>query len=303
MNPDSIVAERADLTKQGKPVPPDPFGATVAVQNVAGYENVVPMLEMFAQYGGQFSVPEQVDAVWSVDGYHDLHGHLFGVAKMMNSVNKAVFASLKNGGVDLVADFANDHDPDFSKVDAANRTDGEAVKAELVAVGFVFDGESKALANPKDDHTKKTNDPSLGGMVDQYVMRFKKPMNAPNTDKRPPKDAMDGYFGNTNIMNRGTVDASPRQERRMFYHADGTYQEFGPAVSRSPMQSGTWYWDAAGHNCMLHQYPLDQRGFVVCHSTALYKKVGDNWTQEPAGGGNGPGTPLTIIKGYDPFIK
>jgi predicted methyltransferase len=298
-NPQAMNAEREELIRQHKPAPPDPYGATVAVQNIAEYSNVVPMLEMLSQYNGQFSVPEQVDEVWSADGQHDIHGKLFGVRTMIPAVNAAVFAALKPGGIYLVSDFSAVPGSGVVSVDGVNRTDPVAVKAELLAAGFVLDGESAMLANPNDDHVKAPGDPSFADGADRYTMRFKKPTNAANTDKRPPKNALEGYYGNTNIMNLGIEDKPPRQERRMFYHADGTYQEFGI----HDMQAGLWYWDAAGHNCMLHQYPVEQRGFVVCHTTALYKKVGDNWTQEPAGGGPGAPTPFTMLKGYEPVIK
>ena len=100
-------------------------------------------------------------------------------------------------------------------------------------------------------------------------------------------------------MNMGNPDhTGPKQERRMFYHADGTYQEFG----WGDMQSGTWYWDAAGHNCMLHEFPVSQRGFIVCHSSQPFKKVGEKWGQEQVVGDTSvPPTPFTMIEGYHPI--
>ena len=58
--------------------------------------------------------------------------------------------------------------------------------------------------------------------------------------------------------------------RHIFYNADGTYEEFGiRGKGPAPMQQGTWFWDAAGHNCMLHSYPIDERGFVVCQDPPM----------------------------------
>ena len=178
-----------------------------------------------------------------------------------------------------------------------HRADKEAVKAEVLAAGFVLDGESNVLANTADDHTKPVF--QMHDKTDQFALRFKKPANTPNTDKRPPKNGFDGYYGNTNIMNMGNPDhTGPKQERRMFYHADGTYQEFG----WGDMQSGTWYWDAAGHNCMLHEFPVSQRGFIVCHSSQPFKKVGEKWGQEQVVGDTSvPPTPFTMIEGYHPI--
>jgi predicted methyltransferase len=49
------------------------------------------------------------------------------------------------------------------------------VKAEVTAVGFKLDGESRIFANPADDHTKMVFDPAIRGKTDQFLLRFKKP--------------------------------------------------------------------------------------------------------------------------------
>ena len=56
-----------------------------------------------------------------------------------------------------------------------HRIDPAVVKAEVMAAGFVFDGESKVLANPADDHSKLVFDPAIRGHTDQFAYRFKKP--------------------------------------------------------------------------------------------------------------------------------
>jgi predicted methyltransferase len=56
-----------------------------------------------------------------------------------------------------------------------HRLESSVVKARMAAAGFVLDGESKVLANPKDDHTLKVFDPAIRGQADQYVLRFRKP--------------------------------------------------------------------------------------------------------------------------------
>jgi predicted methyltransferase len=43
------------------------------------------------------------------------------------------------------------------------------------AAGFKFEGESKALANPADDHTKRVFDPAIRGHTDQFIYKFRKP--------------------------------------------------------------------------------------------------------------------------------
>ena len=58
---------------------------------------------------------------------------------------------------------------------------------------------------------------------------------------------------------------SEKDERHHFYYPDGRYQEFGNSGD-GMLQEGYFYWDADGHNCQLHQYPIPQRSLVVCHS-------------------------------------
>ena len=46
---------------------------------------------------------------------------------------------------------------------------------EVEAAGFVFDGESTAVANPADDHSLNVFDEAIRGKTDQFVYRFRKP--------------------------------------------------------------------------------------------------------------------------------
>jgi predicted methyltransferase len=56
-----------------------------------------------------------------------------------------------------------------------HRIDPASVKAEVEKAGFVFDGETKVLAIPGDDHQLKIFDPAVRGKTDRFVLRFKKP--------------------------------------------------------------------------------------------------------------------------------
>ncbi|HEX8778042.1 MAG TPA: methyltransferase, partial [Rhodanobacter sp.] len=55
------------------------------------------------------------------------------------------------------------------------RIDPAVVKKEVEGAGFVFDGESDALLNPKDPLTNKVFDPSIRGHTSQFIYRFRKP--------------------------------------------------------------------------------------------------------------------------------
>lgn len=279
---DIVKRDNEEMRKRGETPPPPAQDAVLAIQDIQEYSNVTVFWESLMAFGGEFSVPEQLDAVFSSGQYHELHSK--GLAVPLSSpflvdmvnVSKAVFQSLKPGGVYVVSDNNTSLGMGFMRV-RDHRIDANGVKTEILAAGFVFDGESKVLANPADDHTKSAEDPAMRDKADRFVMRFKKPLTAVG-DLRPKPGVMDGYFGNTS--HSGVH--SPVQ-RWVFYHPDGTYQEFGN--TGATVQAGTWYWDAAGRNCMLHQYPIEDRGSIVCHdlSNSMNKKVGDTWTRTTAG--------------------
>jgi predicted methyltransferase len=59
--------------------------------------------------------------------------------------------------------------------DTLHRIDPAIVRKQVESVGFVFDGESKVLRNPKDPHDIKVFDKSIRGHTDQFAYRFRKP--------------------------------------------------------------------------------------------------------------------------------
>ncbi len=119
------------------------------------------------------SLAGSVDVAWTAQNYHDLHNALppEGVA----GFNKAVFAALKPGGVFVVLDHAAAAGAPADVTKTLHRIDPAVVKAEVTAAGFIFDGESKAVANSADPHDKNVFDPAIRGKTDQFVYRFKKP--------------------------------------------------------------------------------------------------------------------------------
>jgi predicted methyltransferase len=280
---ETLIADAKAPATQAKAVPANPIAPVLAIQNIADYANVTAIMEMLWQYGGQFALPGQVDTVFTADGYHSLHDKVWGTSAIVPAVDAKIFAALKPGGLFIVSDYAAK----------------EGLQAEIMGAGFVLDGESAVLDHPSDDRTKTGNSEAV-----RFLLRFKKPVNAANTDRRPGKGAMDGYFGNTSVMNMGLQEAPPREERRHFYHADGSYQEFGLTNPKFPnrgdqFQEGLWFWDVAGHNCMLHQFPADERGFVVCHAATPFKKAGDRWSE--LRNGTPPATDMVMLPGLQPL--
>lgn len=289
-NPQYVRDQIADSIKKGIAPPPRPVDAVLAIQNVNEYNNVIVVWEALTQYKGQFAVPDQLDAVWTSDNYHDLHNKALETPDV-GAIDRAIFRALKPGGVLVIVDHAAAKGAGFSQTETLHRAEADAVKAEVIAAGFVLDGESNVLANAADDHSKAVF--TLHDKTDQFALRFRKPMNAPSTDKRPPASWMKNYYSNTYVYDMGAI-----AERRHYYYPNGTYQEFGN--TGTTLQEGYFFWDADGHNCQMHQYPLDERGFVVCHAF-MPLKVGEMEMQDNGGTAGSAGVgprKVTILEGY-----
>ncbi|MFX9169576.1 hypothetical protein ABTN79_20310, partial [Acinetobacter baumannii] len=59
--------------------------------------------------------------------------------------------------------------------DSLHRIDPARVRADMIAAGFVPDGESDALRHPEDPHTGVVFDPAMRGRTDRFVVRFRRP--------------------------------------------------------------------------------------------------------------------------------
>lgn len=124
---------------------------------------------------GLITLDKPVDLVWTVQNYHDLPNNGRGEAAL-NAFNAAVFKALKPGGTYIVIDHVAPAGSGLSDTETLHRIDPAIVKKQVLAAGFTFAGESKALANPKDDHTLKVFDPKIRGVTDQFVYKFRKPL-------------------------------------------------------------------------------------------------------------------------------
>jgi predicted methyltransferase len=120
------------------------------------------------------SFPEPVDIVWTSLNYHDLNNQMMGKpdrAKM----NKSIYSALKPGGLYIIIDHQAPPGAGFTMTDTQHRVEGAAVRKEVEAAGFVFDGESKILANPADKYTGRMSGETLATQSDKFFYRFKKP--------------------------------------------------------------------------------------------------------------------------------
>ena len=157
VNPQLLLDKMA-----GKPLPPP-------VSGEAGRGNVHEAIAS----GATLNVPLPADLVWTAQNYHDVH--IWAGSAGTALFNQAVFAALKPGGLFVVLDHAGAPGLDDAGMAKQHRIDEALVKQEVLAAGFVLDGESTLLRNPADPHTASVFDPSIRGKTDQFILRFRKP--------------------------------------------------------------------------------------------------------------------------------
>jgi predicted methyltransferase len=147
---------------------PDPAAAVNAIAADPNYKNVKVATARITE----LSLPEPVDVVWTSLNYHDIHNAPNADLKAFNT---SVFNSLKPGGTFIVIDHAAEPGSGVRDTSTLHRIDPEAVKAEVLAAGFVLAGEGDVLRNPQDPHTAGVRDPSIRGKTDQFLFKFRKP--------------------------------------------------------------------------------------------------------------------------------
>lgn len=136
--------------------------------------------QVTAEVGDLQLAPGSLDAALFVMSYHDAYWrpedgswNATDPAELL----KRLYVGLKPGGVVVVQDHVASPGGDVAKVvDTLHRIDPARVKRDFATAGFDFDGESKVLAHPEDDHTKLVFDESIRGKTDQFIYRFRKPI-------------------------------------------------------------------------------------------------------------------------------
>ncbi|WEN14193.1 methyltransferase [Rhodanobacter sp. AS-Z3] len=134
------------------------------------YANV----SILQQPAAKLQAPAPVDLVFTVQNYHDFHDAFMGPMDMA-AFNHQVFDALKPGGLFVIIDHVAPAGSGFADTNTLHRIDPAAVKQEVEAAGFVFDGESKALHNAADPLDIKVFDKAIRGHTDQFIYRFRKP--------------------------------------------------------------------------------------------------------------------------------
>jgi predicted methyltransferase len=125
-------------------------------------------------------IPSSLDLAIFVMSYHDLYWKPDDGSWPPTDPKLLLgklYAALKPGGVVMVQDHVANPGGEPDKVVAdLHRIDPSLVKRDFAKAGFVFDGESRLLANPGDDHTKLVFDEAVRGKTDRFLFRFRKPL-------------------------------------------------------------------------------------------------------------------------------
>ena len=133
------------------------------------YANVTVLV----QPSDRLQVPRPADLVFTAENMHDYNnpglGHI--TPKMLAAEVRKV---LKPGGIFLVNDHVAPKGSGLADTNTLHRIDPVTVKKQVKAAGFVFVGASDVLRNPRDPHDIKVFDPSIRGMTDQFVYKFRK---------------------------------------------------------------------------------------------------------------------------------
>ena len=120
---------------------------------------------------------KDLDAVITILNYHDTVPMKADRPKM----NKAIFDALKPGGVYGIVDHSAAADSGTRDCEALHRIDEAVVKQEVLAAGFVLDGESPVLKNPDDKRDWNASPRKAGekrGTSDRFTLRFIRPAAA-----------------------------------------------------------------------------------------------------------------------------
>ena len=124
-------------------------------------------------------IPASLDLAIFIMSYHDLYWRpddgSWPATDPLLLLGK-LYEALKPGGLVVVEDHAANPGGEPDKVVAdLHRIDPSLVKRDFARAGFVFDGESRLLANPEDDHTRLVFDEAIRGRTDRFLFRFRKP--------------------------------------------------------------------------------------------------------------------------------
>jgi predicted methyltransferase len=131
--------------------------------------NIVPVTRSFEDPAPSEVAQGGLDLVTLMFNYHDL-GHMnVDRAKM----NRAIFQSLKPGGIYVIADHSGRAGTGISEAGTLHRIEEAFLQQEVEAAGFRLAAQGSFLRNPADPRDRNTPVPSMP--KDEFVLKFVKP--------------------------------------------------------------------------------------------------------------------------------
>jgi predicted methyltransferase len=118
--------------------------------------------------------PDKLDIFWISQNYHDLLDPFMGPVDIA-AFNKAVYDALKPGGAYVILDHVAAPGSPANVADTLHRIEPSTVRRQVETAGFIFESESKILANPADPHTAGPFNKAIQGHTDQFLFKFRKP--------------------------------------------------------------------------------------------------------------------------------
>ena len=122
--------------------------------------------------------PNAFDFVMIHLNYHDFYWESakYGFPRVdPQAILASVYQAVKPGGIVAVIDHVGPAGDTRALVDKLHRIDPAVIRADFDRAGFKLEAESNMLRNPADDHSKLVFDPSIRGVTDRVVYRFRKP--------------------------------------------------------------------------------------------------------------------------------
>jgi len=151
----------------------------------AEYGNVTPVIGLLDEM--RFDTP--LDVVFMGQEYHDFHIERFDVD--VAEMNRRVFAALRSGGTYVILDHSGRLGTGNTEVQTLHRIEGAFVRREVEAAGFIYEGQTRVVANDDDPMDISVFDESIRGRTDQFVYRFRRPETAIDlamADERRPAE-------------------------------------------------------------------------------------------------------------------
>ncbi|MBM4220351.1 MAG: class I SAM-dependent methyltransferase [Gammaproteobacteria bacterium] len=151
-------------------------GAELATRYAGGRG---PNVEQLIAENNALSLPAATfDVVLMTNVYHDVYlvDEQNGWARIdAPKMLATILASMRPGAVLGVVDHVAAPGSSLEQAAALHRIDPGQIRRDLLAAGFVLDGESDVLRNPGDDGSRPVFDPDVRGHTNQVVLRFRRP--------------------------------------------------------------------------------------------------------------------------------